>query len=290
MNEGKIVVSVCMITYNHEEFVREAIEGVLMQEVDFPVELVIADDASPDRTSQVVQDYINNHPRGHWIKYFRHAENKGMMHNFVWALERCNGKYVALCEGDDFWIDSNKLQKQVDFLEDNSDFSIVSHFAKKVNKIKDQNSITGNLEKDIFDINYPKFRFYALPTASLVFRNIRIYPDWIYDVYGGDRAIIFICCNLGKLKIMDFIGSVYRIHSGGIEQYYDKNPEKKYYRNINEYLVYVNLSNIQFKKVLYKMIVLNYLNIFKLDIKTRNYKKSITSVLNVLKYLFFSFK
>jgi glycosyltransferase involved in cell wall biosynthesis len=82
------LVSVVMITYNHEAFIAEAIEGVLMQEVDFPVELIIADDCSPDRTSEIVQGYLDTHPKGHWIKYTRHDQNKGMMPNFVWALEQ----------------------------------------------------------------------------------------------------------------------------------------------------------------------------------------------------------
>lgn len=290
MSQDKPLVSVCMITYNHEKYIAEAIEGVLMQEVDFPIELLIADDASPDRTAQIVEEYINNHPKGYWINYYRHTENKGMMHNFVWALEKCKGKYIALCDGDDYWIDSKKLIRQVNFLESNPDFSIVSHYAKKMSLNENTYKIVGKLEQDVFDINYPKFRFYALPTASLLFRKIISYPDWIFNAYGGDRAIIYICCYLGKLRIMDFIGSFYRIHPGGIEQYYEKYPDKKFYRNINEYLVYVNFARNRFKVVLFKMITLNFISLSKLYLKNGEFRLFLNSFFEAIKYYLYSLK
>jgi glycosyltransferase involved in cell wall biosynthesis len=74
MTNNSIMVSVSMITYKHELYIREAIEGVLMQQVNFPVELIIADDCSPDNTSTIVEEIIENHPNGHWIKYFRHSQ------------------------------------------------------------------------------------------------------------------------------------------------------------------------------------------------------------------------
>lgn len=130
MIDSKIMLSVVMITYNHEEYIKEAIESVLMQECDYEVELIIADDKSPDNTESVVLDIIKNHKNGHWIKYTKHKTNKGMMPNFVWALEQCKGKCVALCEGDDYWIDPLKLQKQVEFLEENEGYSTSAHDVK----------------------------------------------------------------------------------------------------------------------------------------------------------------
>lgn len=102
-----------------------------MQEVDFEVELIIADDASTDRTGEIVQSFIDSHPRGFWIKYTRYSVNKGMMGDFIWAMNQCKGEYIALCEGDDFWTELMKLKKQVDFLAKNQDFSLVSHVPKK---------------------------------------------------------------------------------------------------------------------------------------------------------------
>ena len=119
-------VSVVMITYNHEAYIQQAIEGVLMQECDFKVELIIADDNSPDNTEVVVKKILSEHSKASWIKYTKHNANKGMNSNFIWATKQCKGKYIAICEGDDYWTDSNKLQKQVDFLEKNKDYGLVS--------------------------------------------------------------------------------------------------------------------------------------------------------------------
>ncbi|MCF8268657.1 MAG: glycosyltransferase [Crocinitomicaceae bacterium] len=135
------LVSVIMITYMHEAFIAQAIEGVLMQEVDFPVELIIADDCSPDQTSQIIKTYIETHPNGHWIRYTRHERNKGMMPNFVWALEQASGKYIALCEGDDYWIDKSKLSRQRDFMNANSGFSFCFSNISHVDEYKNALSI-----------------------------------------------------------------------------------------------------------------------------------------------------
>lgn len=125
MNEvTNLMVSVDMITYGHENYIRQAIEGVLMQETDFEFDLIIADDCSPDDTSKIVEDIIKNHIKGYRIKYFRHKENMGMKANGMFAFEQCYGKYIAICEGDDYWTDPFKLQKQVDFLEANPEFSL----------------------------------------------------------------------------------------------------------------------------------------------------------------------
>lgn len=153
--DSKIMASVVMITYNHEEYIKEAIEGILMQECNYEVELIIADDNSPDNTEEIVLDLIQKHKNGHWIKYTKHNNNKGMMPNFVWALERCKGKYIAICEGDDYWTDPLKLQKQVDFLESNEDYGLVhtdnhvyyedtEQLIKSINKTNNKDFIENN--------------------------------------------------------------------------------------------------------------------------------------------------
>jgi len=114
------VVSVVMITYGHESYIKEAVNSVLMQECDFQFELIIANDKSPDGTDAIIRDILNDHPRSHCIRYFHHNKNMGLVSNFNFALKKATGKYIALCEGDDYWIDSLKLKKQVDFLEANS--------------------------------------------------------------------------------------------------------------------------------------------------------------------------
>lgn len=124
MNRTK--VSVCMITYGQESFISEAIEGVLRQKVNFSVELIVANDCSPDNTDDIIRNIILKHPKAHIIKYMKQDQNIGVMPNFIEAVKKCSGEYIAFCEGDDYWIDEYKLQKQVDILEGNLTLSGVA--------------------------------------------------------------------------------------------------------------------------------------------------------------------
>ena len=116
------VVSICMITYNHEEFISEAIEGVLMQKTNFPLELIISEDCSTDKTREICIEYQQKYPE--IIKLQLPEKNLGMIQNSLSTLKACRGKYIALCEGDDYWTDPDKLQKQVDFLEVNKEYGM----------------------------------------------------------------------------------------------------------------------------------------------------------------------
>jgi glycosyltransferase involved in cell wall biosynthesis len=119
-----VKVSVVMITYNHEKYITAAIDGVLMQNCNFPIELIIANDHSHDNTDAIILNYIKNHPKGNIIRYFHHEQNTGMMPNFLFALKQAKAEYIAVCESDDYWTDCNKLQKQVDFMEADSSYGL----------------------------------------------------------------------------------------------------------------------------------------------------------------------
>src|SRR5664280_1048957 len=129
MQNNNTMVSVNMITYNHESYIVKAIEGVLKQKCNFKIELIIGEDCSTDNTAEIVKIYAQKYPE--IIKARCNVLNMGMMTNAVKNLSECAGKYVAICEGDDYWTDPYKLQKQVDFLEANTDF-VISHHNMKV--------------------------------------------------------------------------------------------------------------------------------------------------------------
>lgn len=112
-----------MITYNQEHFIKKAIESVLMQETNFAYELVIGEDLSTDYTRKLCEDFAKKYPN--IIKLLPSTKNNGMMYNYLRTLKACNGKYIAFCEGDDYWIDPLKLQKQVDILEANEKIGLV---------------------------------------------------------------------------------------------------------------------------------------------------------------------
>ena len=119
-----IKVSVCMATYNHQKYIKQAIEGILMQKTDFEFELLISNDFSTDSTSQIINEIIINNPNGFRIVFYEQEYNLGMHLNGDFLLKKAQGKYIAICEGDDFWTNPNKLQIQFDYLEQNINQSI----------------------------------------------------------------------------------------------------------------------------------------------------------------------
>lgn len=235
------LVSVVMITYRHEEFIREAVEGVLMQNADFPVELIVADDHSPNDTSRVVKDIKNTHPRGNIIKYTRHEQNKGMMPNFTWALKKAKGKYIALCEGDDFWTSPDKLQKQVDFLEINKEYSSCAHDVRILYEDPYDRKIYFT-EKKLETIEEVTGLFY--PTCSVVFRakalgNLEI-ELLSSAITGGDKILQYICFKHGKSHFINEKMGCYRKNKGGVS--YNSilskkglEVEKEIYSSLNRY-------------------------------------------------------
>ncbi len=168
-----VFISIIMVTYGHEKYIREAIEGILMQRGDFNFELIIANDASPDATHQIVSEILKNHTNSDKICYIEQEKNIGMMPNFIFALQQAQGDYIALCDGDDYWTDPYKLQKQVDFLEANPDYVLSFH---KVKILKPN----GDLEEDFITNvpeNYEIQETWAglgnyIHTPSEVFRNV----------------------------------------------------------------------------------------------------------------------
>ena len=142
------LLSVCLITYNHENYIRQAIEGVLMQKVNFNWELIIAEDCSTDKTRDIILEYKKKHPD--FIKLILQEKNVGPAKNWIELITKPNSKYIAYFEGDDYWTDPLKLQKQVGFLEANPDYVIHSGFAKLSNE---KNELLGRVsDKGFFDL------------------------------------------------------------------------------------------------------------------------------------------
>lgn len=210
-------VSICMITYGHEKYIRQAIEGVLMQNCEFEVELNVINDCSPDATDQIIKDIIKSHPRGSWIKYIKHDKNLGMMPNFIFALQECKGKYIALCEGDDYWTDSLKLQKQVDFLEAHPDYVLCFH---QVNIFQDgivkEDNITAKVSEATTINDLAKGNY--IHTCSVVYRN-NLYPElpeYFKESPVGDYFLHLLNARYGNIRCFEEIMGVYRIHETSV--------------------------------------------------------------------------
>lgn len=255
-------ISICMITYGHEKYIRQAIEGVLMQEIDFEIELVIANDASPDDTDAVIKEIISIHPRGKLIKYFKHVTNMGMISNFLFALKECKGVYVALCDGDDYWTDPSKLQKQVDFLEQNEDCSFCFHKAfKDIDEVFDENNF---YPKNIYDIILDAkdfFKISTIPTASVLMRNIVKMPRTLLHSH-PDFLMYCSLLTMGNAGYVNEIMSVYRVNVGVSSNY---NSNKYLENRIRElhierrYFGYSTSVKSQINTIYIKHIV-HYLN------------------------------
>ncbi|MBD2209700.1 glycosyltransferase [Nostoc linckia FACHB-104] len=229
-------LSVLMITYNHEAFIAQAIESILLQEVNFDYEIVIGEDCSTDNTRKILLNYQEKYPDK--IRLILPENNLGMQKNFSETFKSCQGKYIALLEGDDYWISSNKLQKQVDFLEKNSEYIICFHNAwVKHTESKNDYFMNSNINKDVFDITDIIKLDWFIATASMVFRNNIIeLPDWLDNLMVADMPLQLLLSEHGKFKYLDEVMSVYRRHENGINVWFSQH----YYTKVipNKILMY----------------------------------------------------
>lgn len=209
-------VSVCMITYNHERYISKAIEGVLNQIIEF--ELVIVDDASTDNTSSLINQYIQNHPKGKCINYIRNSENKGMINNFIFALKQCKYDKIALCEGDDYWDDPEKLMIQNQILNENPKIVGVFHDVKIITKKGLKDSFLKNISKKSFEneslisVESVIEQKWIIPTCSLIFRkSALLFPDIFYKMRHGDYPLFCMLGISGPFLFLEKPMGVYRM-------------------------------------------------------------------------------
>jgi glycosyltransferase involved in cell wall biosynthesis len=214
------VVSIFCITYNHENFIRDAIEGFLMQETTFPVEIFIHDDASTDGAAEIVKECAEKHPGLFWtILQTENQWSKGNQKVLFQYLVKQRGEFIALCEGDDFWGDPKKLEIQVDFLEKNPDFSCCFHRTRLVDEnsatIQEDYFIPDGSEFDIRDCLVKLKKKYA--TCSMVFRREALaHPKPWFLKSPTDMFLELQLALNGKIGFIDRNMGAYRKHGGGV--------------------------------------------------------------------------
>ncbi|SDK78963.1 Glycosyltransferase involved in cell wall bisynthesis [Franzmannia pantelleriensis] len=215
------LVSILCATYNHVEFIKDALEGFLIQDVDFVYEIIINDDASNDGTDDVLKEYESQYPDLIRVVYqSTNLYSQGVEPYSSVLQPMAKGKYIALCDGDDFWVDRLKLRKQVEFLEKNEDYVICGHDAYSFDKsgvIK--NSILPFYnKKDASSLKLKKT--YMIPTLSACYRNVREpIPFEISKVVSGDTFLFSWLGNFGKYKYFtsdEIKPGAYRQHGGGV--------------------------------------------------------------------------
>ncbi|MBU6122877.1 glycosyltransferase [Hymenobacter siberiensis] len=217
-------VSVFMMAYNHAPYIRQALDSVLAQQTNFSVEIVIGEDCSTDDTRSIIIEYVEQYP-GH-IRALLHDVNMGASRNQVLVLENCTGEYIALLEGDDYWIDPHKLQKQIDFLDNHLDYAISAH---NVVIVGGEGDLTA--AKKLY-YTEPPFDTYTmvelakgnvLPTAACVCRNNFTagptptgFPEWLKQAKIGDFCLHMLAARFGKIKYFPEVMGAYRVHQGGV--------------------------------------------------------------------------
>lgn len=215
-----VLLSVICTTYNHEKYIRQALDSILMQKVNFKYEVIVGEDCSPDNTREILKEYEKKYPDIFTMVY--RDKNIGAKNNGKDLISRASGKYLITLECDDFWVDENKLQKQIDYLETHPKVMAVAHRVVMV----DQN---GN---EIKDADYPEctkkrytFRDYRneiLPgqTATIIKRNIYkmglIDLERAFSVDGpGDRKSVLIFLSYGEVHCFPDVMSAYRYVTTG---------------------------------------------------------------------------
>ena len=220
------LVSVCVQTYNHVDYIKQCLDGILFQKTNFEFEILLGEDDSIDGTRELCEDYAKCYPDK--IRLFlHHRENNIKIRgqptgrfNFLYNLYSAKGKYIALCEGDDYWTDPLKLQKQVDFLEENEDFVGVFHNTACI----DERQLNPKLEpwrtydRDIFTARDTIRQLSLFHTSSYCFRNLDFNFSLIVNpkISSGDMMLLGLISKYGKLKLLDKIMSVYRKNDGGV--------------------------------------------------------------------------
>ncbi len=209
------VVSICCTTFNHERFIAETIEGFLQQKTTFPVEIIIHNDASTDKTTEIIKELSNKYPK--IIIHICQQENQYSQGKrmFPFIFPHAKAPYIAMCEGDDKWTDTNKLQRQVDFLASHPDYILTADNSIWHDTFKNTKTPFSDLpERDISLLELLGKRSFA--TASVLFRNE---PGNIYDgKVGGDVLMWCHMAKRGKIRYFPLISSIYLRHSGGVTE------------------------------------------------------------------------
>lgn len=225
-NTTDFLVSVWVLTYNHARFIARCLDGILEQKTDFPIEICLGEDGSDDGTREICQEYAERHPD--IIRLFLRDRNDparancegAWQYNFIETFRSCRGKYIATCDGDDFWSDESKLQKQIDLLEKHPEYVGCFH---KIGVVDEEGKVT------IADTGYPPRRMqsYSLdyllrygnfsPMFSVVFRNhADVAPDWICGAPFADMIVHASNLRYGDYGFIDRVMGYYRIHRGGL--------------------------------------------------------------------------
>ena len=292
MNNEEIMVSICCMTYNQEKYIKQALDSFLMQKTNFKFEIIIHDDCSTDNTTNIIKEYAEKYPDIVVPIYESENQYSKGIDVCTPCWNKSKGKYIALCEGDDYWCSKNKLQIQFDFMEKNNDCSLVTNAFYLLN---DRTKKLKKCRQPIYGTRYYstdeiiKYDGSVFSTASLFYRKkfVNNLPDFYYNCPIGDYPLIIYLSLCGKVYFINKFLNVYRVdaknswsskqNEGNQKEFTER--REKFYNKIFEMLNEVNkitdnkysdsIELIVLNKKLELCILKNELNI----IKQEKYKK-----------------
>lgn len=273
MENNELMVSICCLTYNHKKYIQLALDSFISQKTKFNLEIIVHDDASNDGTTEIIKDYVLKYPKLFKPIYQTnnlYSQGIGIYQIYTQhVFPQAKGKYIAICEGDDYWTDPLKLQKQVDFLEENKEYTLSFH---KVGFIGNENTDFNEHEKQYIQLFKEQKEFGLndllkenfIPNCSTVYRNdIQQFPCNFNDVIFPDWPLHIIYAQTGKVKMMNELMAIHYVHNDGLWEgitlqekiqgiigFYDRlinylNPE--FHQKINkarqEYIEYLNQTS-----------------------------------------------
>ena len=202
---SEVLVSISCITYNHSAYIRQCLDGMLMQQTTFDFEILIHDDCSTDGTDDIIREYVSKFPQ--IIKPLFEEENQYQqgkpIGTVVWNLPRAKGKYIAICEGDDYWTDPLKLQKQVDFMEANPEYSLCFHPVMVLNQG------TGEMLPDTLR---------QVPDTTTI-EDLALYSNYIHTpsvMYRYNREVPLVMSQMGRIAVGDYLQHMLYAQYGAI--------------------------------------------------------------------------
>jgi len=305
-----MLVSICCITYNHQDFITQTLNGFLLQKTDFDFEIVIGEDCSTDNTASIIESYMEKYPDK--IRLLDNSKNLGLQHNFFRTLQECKGEFIAYCEGDDYWSDPLKLQKQVNVFNTNPD--VVFCYTNAVILNQDKISNVSILEERNceakFDLLEYMNSYHGMPMLTCMFKSKYIkqqMPDFVYNVIQLDYMFRFLIGQHGSFYYLPEVTGVYRRHEGGITNntipflkstiYVNQQLNKYFNYKYNSFFgnypfnTYERLTYAYFKKYnIFKGMYYFIKSIFKENFKLRNKTELFLIIKTLFKICFMNKK
>lgn len=254
-----IVVSICCQTYNHVNYIEECLNGFLMQKTNFKFEILLRDDASTDGTTEIVKKYSDKYPDIiNPLIYNENQYQKGIS-PFRDNVSRAKGKYIAICEGDDYWTDPLKLQKQVDFLEANPEYGMVHtdfYIYNEKLKIMEDHFLKSNTNKSSFYDLLTENNF--IGTLTTCFRK-QLFADYFNEIKPyeqnwllGDLPLWLYIANKSKIHFINEITAVYRKLNESASNFQNYDKKINFEESVNDVKIFFyqrfSYSNIRTKK------------------------------------------